>query len=53
MSFEPNRNDTMHFDLTLNLQFDDGTSLDYTFQELTVSENPGKKSLSLKLGNPT
>jgi hypothetical protein len=28
----------MHFDLTLNLQFDDGTSLDYTFQELTVSE---------------
>lgn len=52
MIFEPVGNDTFHFDLDLELDFSDDSALSYSFQELTLSENPGNKKLSLLLNKP-
>lgn len=50
--FEPVGDDTFHFDLDCEFDFSDDTALSYSFQDLTLSENPGNKSMSLALNKP-
>jgi hypothetical protein len=52
IDFEPVGDDTMHYDLGVDLTFSDSSGVSYTFQEQTLSENPGNKIIVYSLAHP-
>lgn len=52
IDFEPVGDDTMHYDLGIDLTFSDTSGVSYTFQDQTLSENPGNKKIVYSLAHP-